>query len=106
MYGEYILEREGKNILESDKGFATYFYLGDKCYIENIYVKQEFRKDGEASRLANEISNIAKEKGCTKLIGTVCPSVNGSTESLKVLLAYGFKLDSATTNFIALFKEI
>jgi len=106
MYGEYIKERENIEILENDKGFATYYFINNGCYIRDIYIKSDYRKDGEASKLADEISKIAKEKGCNKLIGSICPSTNGSTDSLKVLLAYGFKLDSATNNFIALIKEI
>ncbi len=106
LFSEYIKERGGKEIVESDKGFATYYYVNDGCYIEDIYVKEEFRKSGEASRLANEISEIAKSKGYKMLYGTVCPSANGSTSSLKVLLAYGFSLDSSMNNLIVMKKEL
>lgn len=106
LFAEYVKEREGKDIVESDKGFATYFYLGDGCYIQDIYVKPEYRKSGEASNFANIISEVAKSKGYKKLYGTVCPQAKGSTESLKVLLAYGFQLDSCTHNLIALVKEL
>lgn len=106
LFRDYILERGGKEIIESEKGFATYYYINDGCYIEEIFVKPEFRKSGEASKLANEISEIAKSKGCSNLYGTVCPSANGSTNSLKVLLAYGFKLDSSINNLIVMKKEL
>lgn len=106
MFADYIKERENKECLYSAKGFATFLFEKETCYIENIYVKPEFRKEGEASRLADEIADIAAKKGCKLLMGSVSPLANGSTDSLKVLLAYGFKLVSSTNNFIILSKEI
>jgi predicted GNAT family acetyltransferase len=106
MFADYIKERGGKDIVYSDKGFATYSFNESSCYIEEIYVVPESRKSGEASRLTNEIAEIAKERGYKMLTGSVCPTANGSTESMKALLAYGFKLVSSTHNFIILSKEI
>jgi ribosomal protein S18 acetylase RimI-like enzyme len=106
LFGQYIQEREDKCIIESDIGFATYSFSDAGVYIQDIYVHPEHRKSGEASRLANEIAVIAKEKGLTKMYGSVVPSANNSTDSLKVLLAYGFKLDSSSNNFIVMVKGI
>ena len=105
-FAEYIKERQGKEIIEDENGFATYYYVGPDCYIEDIYVTPEKRKSGVASLYANEIAKIAIEKNCLNLIGSVKPSANGSTESLKVLLAYGFKLHSATEDFIWFKKKL
>lgn len=106
LYSEYISERLGKEIIETERGFATYFYLSDGCYIEDIYVKKEYRKSGEASKMADQIASIAKSKGYKKLYGTVVPSAIGSTDSLKVLLAYGFSLNNCTNNMIVMVKEL
>lgn len=106
LFAEYIQEREGKHIVESDKGFATYTFVGDGCYIEDIYVAKKYRKHGQAAEFADQIAKVAKEKGFHKLYGTVAPGANGSTDSLKVLLAYGFKLHSSNQNLIVMVKEI
>lgn len=106
LYSEYIQERENKSIVEHDKGFATYKIIGLECYIIDIYVKPEARKEGLASKMADEITEIAKSKGCKILSGSVYPAANGSTESLKVLLAYGFKLHDAQNGMISMYKEI
>lgn len=106
LFAQYIKERGGKEIIESDKGFATYYYVNNGCYIEDIFVKEEHRKSGEASRLADQISEIARSKDCRYLYGTVCPSANGATSSLKVLLAYGFSLDNSINNLIVLKKDL
>lgn len=106
MFADYIKERGGKDCIYSDKGFATYSFNESSCYIEEIYVTPEFRKSGEASHLTDEIAKEAQERGYNILTGSICPTANGSTESLKALLAYGFKLVSSTNNFIILSKEI
>ncbi len=106
LYGKYIAEREGFQIVESDHGFATYKIEGVSVYIRDIYVDFDHRKENLASLMADKISEIAKEQGCSKMLGSVCPSAKHSTESLKVLLAYGFKLMDAKENFISFVKEI
>lgn len=106
LFSQYIKERGGKEIVESNKGFATYFYVHDGCYIEDIYVHPDHRKLGVASEFADAVATLAKEKGYSRLYGSVCPTANGSTSSLKVLLAYGFNLHSAANNSIVMVKEI
>lgn len=106
LFGNYIKQRENKDIIESDKGFATYSIVKDGIYIEDIYIENDHRHQGEAARMADQIADIAREKGLTKLFGSISPSANGSTDSLKVLLAYGFKLNSSTNNFIWLEKVV
>lgn len=106
-FAEYIKEREGKEIIEDDRGFATYKFLdATRCYIENIYVRPDYRNTKVASEMADKIVDIARAKGCTKMLGSVCPVAIGSTASLKVLLAYGFQLDSIAANLILFSKDI
>jgi len=105
-YALYIREREGKDIYEDEYGFATYVFLPEHCYIEDIFVREQYRTRGHASRYADAIAAIAVERGYKKLLGSVCPSAKGSDTSLKVLMAYGFKLASSEKNIIYLEKEI
>jgi len=101
-----VKEIAGKHVVETDKGFATFSFTNDSCYIEDIYVLPQYRKEHVASQLADEITLFAKAKGFNKLLGSVIPTANGSTNSLKILLAYGFKLNSSTANFILMEKAI
>ena len=106
LYAEYLRERTSDEILETSRGFATYRYLDQTVYIVDIYVVPQFRQTGEASQMADAIAKEAKEKGCVKMIGSVVPSSRGSTNSVKVLLAYGMKLASSGQDFILFEKEL
>jgi GNAT superfamily N-acetyltransferase len=107
LYAQYLTERTNDAIIETDDGFATYRFLNpQQCYIVDIFVVPEKRKLGGASRLADQIAEIAKAKGCTSLIGTVVASAKGSTTSLKVLLAYGFVVDSFAADLAVFRKDI
>lgn len=87
-------------------GFLTYQILGQECYLKDLYVEPEFRKSHLATEMADVVTAIAISHGCTYLIGTVCPQAKASTESLKVLLAYGMTLHSAANNLIIFKKDI
>lgn len=103
---QYLKERENVESIESEYGFATYSIHEQECYIRDIWVQPQFRQLNHATTLADCIVKIAKDKGCTFIIGTVCPAANNSTESLKVLLGYKMKLVSSKENLIIFRKEI
>lgn len=91
LYSQYVKEREGGYVLELPHGFASYFIVGPECYIRDIYVEPAYRNDGLAARMADEITKIAKSKGCTVLTGSVHPEANRAEDSRKVLQFYGMK---------------
>lgn len=107
LYAKYVQEKTNKFVVETDYAFATYCYPRDgEVYIEDIYVIPECRMTDVASKMADRIVEEAKRKGCTKLLGSVVPSNKGSTASMKVLLAYGMRLQSCVNDFVIFEKEI
>ncbi len=108
LYKKYLMERTDDCVIENAFGFATYRYVnnGKSVYIIDIFIIPELRKNGEAANMADAIVKEAKEKGCTELIGSVVPSMKGSTTSMKVLLAYGMTVSSCSNDFIIFKKEI
>ena len=110
LYGKYIAEREGKEIIENDKCFAVYCFGEDECgkfcYIEDIYVLPDFRKSGEAKGIADKIAIEAKEKGCVTLYGSVNPEAQSWTESLRVLEAYGMVYSHKDADLLYFKKEV
>jgi ribosomal protein S18 acetylase RimI-like enzyme len=87
-------------------GFATYHINQDECYIEDIYIIPEKRRDHIGTKLADKIVLIAKENNCRILTGTVAPHSNGSDTSRKALLSYGFKLFEKSDDLEKYSKEI
>lgn len=106
LYSQYLKERTNKQILETEQGFVTYQIFGKECYIEDIFVIPSLRKERVATKLADEVSEIAKTQGCTHLTGSVCLTSSNSTQSLKVLLGYGMTLLKSEINMIYFVKEI
>lgn len=107
LYAEYLRERTGDLMIELDQGFATYRYPNEKTvYIVDIYVAQPARRQNLARCIADKIVAEAKKRGCTRCLGSVVPSAQGSTDSLRVLLGYGMRLDSSAQDFILFSKEI
>lgn len=106
LYGFYIKEREDFSILEVDGGFITYKITGEDVYIRDLYIVPSERRTRLATTLADEVAEIAKSEGCTKMFGSICPTTKGANESLQVLLAYGFRLANAQSNLILFVKEL
>lgn len=106
LYAQYIKEREQREILEDEQGFATYVIEGNECYIQDIFTVQEARKKGHAAKLADQISEIAKKRGAKYLTGSVDPSLDNATDSMKVLLAYGMRVHSMQPPLVFFIKEL
>jgi hypothetical protein len=107
LYKEYIEEITHGYVLETGKGFITYVFPDDDtCYIKDIYISPQYRKSHEGKQLGYTIQEIAVAKGCKYLLGSVVPSANGSTQSLKILLSFGYQLFSASPDFILFRKEL
>lgn len=105
-YANYRRERENAIVVEDEFGFAAAVEHGEYMYIDEIYVDPKNRRSNIAFNYADEITKIAKERGFKKLLGSVDPKAIGSTVSMKVLLAYGFKLLTVENELIYLCKEI
>lgn len=106
LFAEYINETQGREIIEADFGFATYVINGPQVYIEDIYVRPEYRKQNFATRLADKVKEKAKAQGCTHMLGTVNCTFKDPTTSLKALLGYGFKIENVFQDVIVMKMEI
>ena len=106
LYARYLAERCGHSIIETEHGFATYEWLDGAVYIRDLYVTPEARRQGHASQIADQVCDIAKARGCTKLIGTIDPATHGAHESLLGLIAYGMRLSHLLGNLIVFTKEL
>lgn len=107
LYAMYIKERENKEIIESDKGFVTYkFFDNGECYIQDIYVIPSERKTGLSTKMTDEVAQIAKEKGCNALLGSICIDDKAASKNMQIWLNYGFKIHKNMGPMIYLRKDI
>ncbi len=63
-----VAENDEKEII----GFATFFFTyyswsGKGLYLDDLYVKDAYRKRASGRKLLDAIINIAKEEGCKKV---------------------------------------
>jgi hypothetical protein len=106
LYSDYVHERTDKHVYETTKGFIVYSFTEDALYIEDVYVVKQYRRQRTCFEFGDYAAGIARFKGKSKLLGSVMVNTKGASESMQMLLAYGFKLDSSTNNFILLKKEL
>ncbi len=107
LFADYMKERENVETLEFEKGFITFKMLPDNSiYMKDIYVIPEARREGVGTFLTDKVCEIAKERGCSKVFGSVCIDASNCTDSMKAQLAYGMKLHSIKGNMIYLVKDI
>lgn len=106
MYAQYLKEREGLELLETEYGFATYKIRPWDCYIQDIYVLPEFRKSGVAAGIADTIALLAKAQGIKMLVGSVDQRAPSADTSSKVLLGYGMRPYSKEGHMTYYCKEI
>lgn len=106
-YAEYMKETLKVETIEDDNGFCTYEFLSDtECYIRDIYVVPALRKSNVAAGYADQVAEIAKQKGCKLLVGSVNTTIKDPTTSMKVLIAYGMKFHSTKGILLYFVKEI
>lgn len=105
MYREFF-EELGTKVIETEYGWANYLYTGESCYVENVYIKPEFRKKGMASAIVDTIAKMAKENGCSNLLTTTNTKKDGVERSIQVILSYGFKYLRSDEGSIWYYKEL
>ena len=107
LYGEYIMERMGSQMIETIVGFLSYkFTDAETCLILDSYTKPGSRRQGEIKALVAQVTELALKKGCSQLVCTVVPSSNGSTASLAAALSLGFQVTGAAADLIVLRKGL
>jgi ribosomal protein S18 acetylase RimI-like enzyme len=112
MYAAYLLETQSKHMLETPHGFLTYGFncvpgvSFPHCYVEDIWIKPEHRKEHHAARMADKVADIARERGVTKMLGSVSLCRKNADANLEVLKHYGMRLFAAHEQTIFTIKDL
>lgn len=107
IWADYHRDYLGKKVLETDKGFTVYHYISDvEVFIDDMYVRPEYRRTRVGYDMADEIVKEAKANGKQYLAAAVRPTVPGATESLKFIMNYGLRLHSIREDMLFLIKDL
>jgi hypothetical protein len=111
MFADYFLEEYNKHTVETERGFVMYVAneKDSEFFVNDLYVKPEFRNTIEIRRLFNACKVKARELGLKHMTGVVSFGVKSperSTRILKCYLAHGFKVISAKNEQIILHMEV
>jgi GNAT superfamily N-acetyltransferase len=106
LYADYLSESFGRNIIEREYGFITYDLIDDKICTVDGYIKPEFRNQGLASKMMDEIVEIGKLNNKKFLCCPVNSLIKTANVSHACHKAYGMKLYKIDVNNVIYIKEI
>jgi ribosomal protein S18 acetylase RimI-like enzyme len=109
LYKQYLKEREDLEVLENPYGFISFKFDEENksCFIQDWYVKPEYRVKGVGHKLADLVDQIANKKGIKTMIGQVDTWAPEPTRNIKAVMAHGYKiLDILDNRIIRLYKEL
>jgi GNAT superfamily N-acetyltransferase len=106
LFRQYLLERENVHLLNEEWGFATYSFGEDHVYLQDIYVVPEKRNTGLGVHLMNEVGKMAKERGCSLMLGSVDEKGNGSEDMKSIMKHLGFKEHTKLGSVVYYLREI
>lgn len=101
-YANYLKEREGMDLIESNEGFVVYTVYNDinTLYIAEIFVEKEYRGSLAAYRLYQKCIKAAKENYCDRILGTVDISTVGYELSERLMKRLKFEFQKKQGNLI------
>lgn len=106
LYSLYLAEKEDKLTLEiPEVGFITYKTINDVCHICIIYVHPLHRNAKNARDLVKAV--IEKCGPRINSLTAVCNTAqNNTTNTMKILLHFGFEIVGVERNDILLYKDL
>jgi hypothetical protein len=106
IYLQYRQERENLQSIEVEGAFATYKFVNDYCYLEDVYAIPELRGSKISYELATMVEAAAKKAGYKKMLGSVDIAAANPEISLKACFTQGYKILKLEGSVIWLSKEI
>ncbi|PKP01946.1 MAG: GNAT family N-acetyltransferase [Bacteroidetes bacterium HGW-Bacteroidetes-6] len=75
--------------------FAYYTWVGKSLYLDDLYIKPQYRGNGIGTMLLNEIMRISKEEKCTRVRWQV---LDWNTPAIELYKKMGMTLDDEWIN--------
>ncbi len=92
LYEQYKKERENLTFITTDKGFITYRIEFPFCVINDYFVSKEYRQQGHAYFLADQVLELCKQAGVKTVRAFTDDRANGVDLSKFTIENYGFEL--------------
>lgn len=92
LYELYIKERENLDEIKTDRGFIHYRIEFPNCVLNDCFVKKEYRQDGHATFLVNQLFELCRQAGVKAVYCQVDERSNGHQVSQLALENFGFEL--------------
>lgn len=103
LWGLYIAEREGADIIYNDDGFVTFKMQEDGLYVIDVFVVKEKRKTGAVQELWDSLIEKIKPK---IVYGMTDIAALNWKNSHAFMVKFGFTPYSQEGNTIYYYKEI
>lgn len=92
----FVVEDENREIIGMALCFFAYFtWVGKSLYLDDLYVKPEFRRMGIGTALLHEVFALAKSENCRRLRWQV---LNWNTSAISLYRKCGAFIDNEWSN--------
>ena len=102
----YMMEREGAETIENEKGFICYKFDDNYCIITDIYIAPEHRLNKIGRSFGEQVEEKAKEKGAKGIICYADRNANNFTEATDFILKNDYKILNTSGSLIYFKKDL
>lgn len=107
LYGDYIKEKLGRGILETEQGWISFDFIGkDVVYVADMYVVPEHRRSKVGTELVNKVVEEVIKLDRKILMSSVDVTSKDALISLRGMEAYGMKIYSVQGTVVYFVKPI
>ncbi|MDR2009234.1 MAG: GNAT family N-acetyltransferase [Bacteroidales bacterium] len=96
LFGCFVVEKEDGEVIGMALYFFAYFtWVGKSLYLDDLYVKPEYRGEGIGTALLDEIFKLAKKENCRRLRWQV---LNWNERAIDLYKKVGATIDNEWSN--------
>jgi hypothetical protein len=106
LYAEYLLERLGGKIIESEYGFIAYSFYNNECRLLDTHVAVAHRRTGRFMELYREFVKAAEAHGSEYMTATVHKNDKNHGQTLLMAFAHGWVVATAQDDVITICKKV
>lgn len=106
LFAEYIKEREGFEVMETEESFVIYKIKGELAFISHAFTRKNYRRDHYMSELLDALSEFLLSKRVSALSASIDLRDQNASTTLLASLKYGFEIKAAEQGIIFIEKNL